>query len=411
MSAANWSEHPVICFESDDWGCCCWAPDTAALQRAGAIPEVREHWDRRRLWPWLDGSLETPEDVVALCDFLDGFTGGDGRPALFTPCYIVGNPDYERIAAGGMQAYHDITIDRGVPAAWERGDFVAPAREGVARGVWRPEYHARLHHTQPHLWLASVRDGHREAAPLFDEAMFQQSSMLPEYEQMHEATQIEWVTGGFEAFETAFGYRPWCAINMDASEVTERIWWDLGIRARLNRPNAEMGSPSPCTEMTYLRRNARLEPLGIDDEYAAAGFTGCWREVQAAWGRGEPAIVSTHRKNYVSCVAEQQRQGYLQLEMLLIEIAECRPEAVFVTSAEIAQLCRHGVSALAWSGEIVCRNYTDEERAIELPVPEGMRPAEAFDLRTGNEVGIMAVDGKPALLAPVGDFLVRPDDA
>jgi len=408
MPGADWSRHKVICFESDDWGCCCWTPSPAALQRVVAIREVREHFDRRRLWRWVDGSLETPEHVTALCDFLERFTGADGRPAVFTPCYIMGNPDFERIAAGGMAEYSDLLIDGAVPSAWELGDFIAPAREGIMRGVWRPEYHARLHHTQPYLWLETVREGHPEAAPLFEEQIFQQSGMRPEYQDMDEATQRDWVEGGMSSFERAFGYLPECAINCDASELTERIWWEWGVRTRLNRfPDEGVFGPSPFTEMTYLRRNVRLEPLGIDDEYTASGFTGAWRELQQAWASGQPAIVSTHRKNYVSFVAEQQRQGYLQLELLLIGIAESYPDAVYLTSAEIGQLHRTGVSALAWPDEIVCRNYTRETRSIALPLPEGREIVSAVDLPSGEEVTVGEEDGSPMLVAPEGDFAVR----
>ncbi len=408
MPSADWSRHKVICFESDDWGCCCWTPTPAALQRIVTIPQVREHFDRRGLWRWVEGSLETPDHVTALCDFLERFTGADGRPVVFTPCYIMGNPDYEGIAAAGMAEYRDLLIDNGVPSAWERGDFLAPARAGVRRMVWRPEYHARLHHTQPHLWLESVRAGHPEAAPLFEEQIFQQSAMRPEYEGMDEPEQREWVAGGMRSFQRAFGYLPECAINCDATEVTERIWWEWGVRTRLNRyPDEGACGQSPFTPMTYLRRNVRFEPLGLDDEYTASGFTGAWRQLQAAWGADQPAIVSTHRKNYVSFVAEQERQGYLQLELLLQAIADYYPEAVFVTSAEIGQLHRSGVSALVWPEEIVCRNYTPQERAIPLPVPEGRKPAGAVDLRSGADVRLdEGPDGGVVLVAPEGDFSV-----
>jgi hypothetical protein len=223
---------------------------------------------------------------------------------------------------------------------------------------------------------------------------------------MDEATQREWANGGIDAFERAFGYRPYCAINMDGTEVTEGIWQDAGIRARLNRPASGQGQRSPHTHMIYLRRNARLEPLGLDDEYAQAGFTNCWREVRAAWQAGEPAIVSTHRKNFVSMVAEQQRQGFMQLDQLFIAIEESAPDAIYLTSAEIAQLYETGTSALAWPGEIVCRNYTGEEQAIALPLEDGQRATEARDLRTDAEVKIIEQDGCLQLRVPDGDFAV-----
>jgi hypothetical protein len=406
MAAANWSAHKVVCFESDDWGCCAWAPDEYALQRVSALREVRAYWQSRRLWPWIDGSLETPDDVRCLCDFLERFTGGDGRPAVFTPCYIVGNPDFERIAADNLGAYYDITIDQGVPSRWERGDFVGAAREGYERRVWRPEYHARLHHTQPHLWLQAVRDGNPEAGALFEEQMFQCSERVGEYEEMDEATQREWVGGGIEAFERAFGCRPYCGINGDATEVTEGIWQEMGIKARLNRWQHRMGQRSPHGDAVYLRRNARLEPLGLDDEYAQSGFTRCWWEVRRAWEACEPAVISTHRKNYVSFVAEQQRQGYMQLEQLLVAIAESAPDTAYLTSTEIAQLYKTGTSALAWPGEVVCRNYTGEEQLISLPLESGQHPIEARDLRTDAEVEVVEQARRLQLRVPDGDFAV-----
>jgi hypothetical protein len=180
----------------------------------------------------------------------------------------------------------------------------------------------------------------------------------------------------------------------------------MGVKARLNRWQHRMGQRSPHSDATYLRRNARLEPLGLDDEYAQRGFTNCWWEVQRAWEACEPAVISTHRKNYVSFVAEQQRQGYMQLEQLLVAIAETAPDAAYLTSAEIAQLYDTGVSALAWPGEVVCRNYTGEQQLVALPLESGQRPTEARDLRTDAEAEIVEQDDRLQLRVPDGDFVV-----
>ena len=319
--AVDWSARKALVIESDDWGICSWAPDRATFEKVRGLEVVRDYW--ARLGGWIAGTLESASDMERLFEFLERYRGRDGRPVSFVACYVVANPDYERIAASGLQEYHDVFLDEGVPSRWERGDILNKARDGMRRGVWLPEFHARLHHAQPLKWLQSVRDGSPQASALFEHQMFQCEERRPEYEDMTPEQQAEWIVPAIRRMDALFGRVAKCGVNGDATAETEKVWAGQGIKARMcrgNVSNAEsrhpqeeaMGRLLPEVDMTYLSRNCSLEPLGSGDLEHPSGAIAAAEAAVNAWQRGVPAVCSSHRKNYLSLIDEETENGYDQ---------------------------------------------------------------------------------------------------
>lgn len=412
----NWGERRVIVIESDDWGICSWAPDRETHEAVSKIPEVKEYWET--LPGWIDGTLETPRDMDRLFSFLEEFKGRDGRPVVFTACYVVANPDYDAIRGDDLEQYHDIFLDEGVPEGWERGDIVGKAREGMSRAVWCPEFHARLHHAQPHLWLKAVREGSPGAAAIFEHNMFQCEERVGEYVDMSPAQQEEWIAPAIRRMETLFGQPARCAVNSDATDQTEQVWAAEGIRARMARGTGSwlndqpdfrsaMGRYREEIGMTYLNRNCWLEPLGSGDLEGRRHAKGAYEEVLAAWENNEPAVCSSHRKNYVSLINEQVENGYEQAAWWFETLVSRHPDVYFLTSWEVAQMYRQGASVQLLGDHAICRNWTDQEAAVAQILPEGRRPGELHVL-TGCQLPAIEMDGdRMRVIMPPGDYMIN----
>lgn len=429
-SVIDWRRHPTIAFESDDWADAGTCPDEEARERLLSHPKVqRAAAERETFARQLRGTLETAADMRALFDVLERHRGGDGRPAVFTAMYATANPDYAAIRASNFEEYTDIFIDEGWPARWDGRGGLAAAREGLRRGVWYPEFHTRLHHCGPKAWLAILRGGHEETDVyrlLFDQEVYHFNIHLPEYDGMTINEQYEWLSGGVEAFRRALGREPRCAVNSDAIPGTEECWALLGIRVRSLRsmvlhsgkqvrpygdrkPDGTMDGTSPMgrynrfLDMVYLNRNAFFEvahrgPDVIDDAFAA---------VEGCWGRGEPAVISTHRLGYCSLDADESREGLRRLDEFLGRFETERPETVCMTSREVAQLCRSGVSAAPYGDGWMLRNYLGEEAEARLPVAS---TASARDLRSGRE--FVPLRDRPAVYRlPPGDYRIPGEEA
>ncbi|MFO7948428.1 MAG: hypothetical protein R6V19_16620 [Armatimonadota bacterium] len=413
----DWAKRKAVVIESDDWGICAWAPDREALQAVRQIDAVQEYL--QSLPGWVDGSLETPADLERLFAFLEGFRGCDGRPVVFTACYAVANPDYRAIEAAGMQTYHDMFLDEGVPDRWERGDIVAKAREGMRRGVWCPEFHTRLHHAQPYLWLDAVREGDTGAAAIFPYQMFQCRERVGEYVDMTPEQQAEWIAPAIRRMEILFGQPARCAVNSDATDETEAVWADEGIRCRMCKGTgswANEGEPNfshPAgdlredIEMTYLNRNTWLEPLGEGDLEGRRHAKHAYDEVIAAWENNRPAICSSHRKNYVSFVDEQVENGYRQAAWWLEKLVNEHPDLYFLTSWEVAQMYRQGASIQLLGDHAVARNWTEDEAQVTETLPDELEPGELHVLTGTQLAAIECHDREMTVTMAPGDYMIE----
>jgi hypothetical protein len=87
----------------------------------------------------------------------------------------------------------------------------------------------------------------------------------------------------------------------------------------------------------YLTRNASFEPSSDDSDWVDS----CMAEIENAFLWRKPAVISTHRVNYVSNIdADNAASGLVNLDKLLLRIIKSYPDIEFVTSAELGNLIR-----------------------------------------------------------------------
>lgn len=410
----DWEQFPSVIFESDDWGAC----------------EVSRHEDDAALlgdlWEELHGSpgnvmstLETPDELDRLYTLLESFQGIDGQHPVFTAFVATGNPDYTAIRAAEFGSYVDIGIDEGVPEGWQRGDIVGKWHEGYERGVFAPEYHSALHHTNPQAWLERLRlqgpDGDAARAA-FNHACYYQGFDIPEYVGMNVRQQYEWVGTGVQRFANAVGYRPNAAVCSDAYPVTETIWSLHGIRTIClkNSTNNQgervvhhakpwnhqdsftpMGAYDQMNDVIYLGRNVFFESQQVGEVVPA---------IRACWARHEPAIISSHRDVYVSLDEERVENGFDKLKGLLSALTQ--EESVrFLTSAEVSDIYRRGWSLRRVGAYYVLRQYTGETQEMMLPGSISRISA----LPAGFNLSLIRHDDRTVVNLPSGDFLVELD--
>jgi hypothetical protein len=352
MQTIDWKTRPSVVFESDDWGSCEFASSRADYE----LFLGREPGN-----VWRSARLETPKDLKRLYSLLEQYRDKNARAAVFTAFFCMANPNYDAIRASGFQEYHDIPIDAGMPSPWTHDGLVKAWRDGVRRGVLAPEFHGRLHHTQPSLWLKLLQDGDAEAAWRFAHSIFIQNEHLPEYEGLSDEETREWVRPAVGTFTRLFSACPTAAVSSDATPLTEKVWAELGMKTFCLRnfsipgappivysnkpwnnqdPDTPMGARNPGTGVTYLSRNIFFEPA-VDGQYS---FSRTISHLEQVWQRNEPAVISTHRVNYLNWNCEVEEFAWRELERLLAYLSS-RGDVHFHTSAEIARIF-HSVEGL-----------------------------------------------------------------
>ena len=86
----------------------------------------------------------------------------------------------------------------------------------------------------------------------------------------------------------------------------------------------------------YLTRNAGFEP---SDPCGTHSIKSCLKEIEIAFRWKKPAIISSHRVNYVGFIQKANRDSGLELlDKLLKSIISTWPDVEFMTSEELGKL-------------------------------------------------------------------------
>jgi hypothetical protein len=86
----------------------------------------------------------------------------------------------------------------------------------------------------------------------------------------------------------------------------------------------------------YLTRNASFEPSSNN---STDPVNSCLHQIEIAFRWGKPAIISSHRVNYIKIIdPENASNGLRKLDLLLSKILLRWPEVEFLTSAELGNL-------------------------------------------------------------------------
>ena len=89
------------------------------------------------------------------------------------------------------------------------------------------------------------------------------------------------------------------------------------------------------TGLTYITRNCFFEPSQSGRDWVDS----CLNDISTAFRWNKPAIVCTHRVNYIGALYEDNREnGLNQLSLLLKNITKKWPDVEFITSAELGEI-------------------------------------------------------------------------
>lgn len=382
-SLVDWTDVRAVVLESDDWGLCGFTPDRTTMDETdveaidpGRTPDIYHY-----------STLETADHVTGLADLLARHKGRDGLVAVFQPNYIVGSMSLEPApeADGGFEWRRRSLPD--LPEAYRRPGLWDAVDDAIGRGVWWPEYHGRWHY-HPKERIARVA-----ANAVAEEATKRGLLLFPDIASSFELSLARdpevlaaELSEGLAVFENLFGRRPTSVIAPDYAWNRDRelMWGEEGlfvIQAKREQRSLTKLSASLWDRMlkvvdrgrlylterhvVYLHRNCLLEGAQEEDhlKHAAA----CLESVQAAWRLGEPAIINTHRVNYVHLDTASVDLGRDILDRTLTHL-ENDPDGapIYLTDHEVAQLARRGISARHTGDHLLLRNLSHTRRPVLL---------------------------------------------
>jgi hypothetical protein len=342
----GWStRRRIVAIASDDWGAIRMpSPEARERLRARGVDVEGNRFDRF-------DALESNEDLELLFELLERHRDANGNPPVVTALCNVANPDFERIRASGFREYHWEPTAGTLERYPGRDRVLALYREGMAAGLFSPEFHGR-EHLHAGRWMRALRAGDPVSRATFDLGALGPEGCGAAFD-LEDAAEVEEhrriARGGLELFTRQFG-RParfFTAPSLIHSrELEEGLsdvpLIDVGKRHRYPvgggayRPTLRFMGQRSRVGQTYLTRNCIFEQNvpGVPDPVGR-----CLADMTAAFRWGKPAIISTHRVSVAGGISPANRgAGLSLLDVLLREMLARWPGVEFMSVARLGQL-------------------------------------------------------------------------
>jgi hypothetical protein len=308
-------------------------------------------------------TLANSTDLNMLFEILTSVKDKNGNYACVTPFANIANPDFEKIRASGFETYFREPFTETLKRYGKEYDGVYELwKQGIRENIFFPAYHG-TEHINVSQFMKALKQGHKSVHAAFDmesvctpsfpdEAPVKNSTTTFYIEKASDNEQLkEDIKVGTKMFEELFGYRskqftPGAGIY---SPGLHQVLAENGIKyINVGRytayPNGDgtftkkflfNGKENECGQK-YIVRNCVFEPNGSTDINIVSR---CLRDVEASFRWGAPAIISSHRVNFVGHFDENWRNNSLaQLKQLLHEIVKRNPDVEFMNGDALCQI-------------------------------------------------------------------------
>lgn len=344
----------IVVIESDDWG-------SIRTSSKESYNTLLKNGFKLNNSPYSKDALETNRDLEELYNVLLKFKGSDNNPPVFTANIIMANPDFLKIKEDDFNNYYYENVSETCNTYESSNKVITLWKDGLNNRSFVPQLHAR-EHVKYWTWLEDLKNLKNEATYTFDLKMCGLPSKVsptktsyynPPYVSSKEIEKYKinlniLVGEGISLFEKIFGYKSDTVIapNCTWTDAIEKIWEKNHIKfiqggylqenfdKNVKHIPHFLGQKSKATNMHYLVRNCSFEPSYTNnpDQWKKT-----LKQVDNALKNKFPAIISSHRVNYVGRIDSKNREnGLTQLSKLLNAILKKHPDSIFLDSSTFA---------------------------------------------------------------------------
>lgn len=359
INIRGWTtDRKILVIESDDWGTVRMQSKKAyKLLLQKGYPVDKNSYNRF-------DALESDEDIEALLNTLNGIRNREGQSPKFTINNIVANPDFGKIKMSGFNHYFYEPFYETLKKYPGSDNVIKLYSQGIDANLIYPQLHGR-EHVNVINWMRDLKNSLRHVKDAFEFEMFSlHTNFVKDYPMEYMDSLAPSVPSDNDIFKE---------ILKDATQIFERIWgfksetfiapcfiWDSSLNLRLeefgvngiqgqyyqNQPSYNkfkyktiyhyMGEKIGLNQY-YILRNVDFEPT--DHLFS---FENTLKQIDIAFKWRKPAIISSHRLNYIGRIHSFNRiYGLNQLSRLLKTVIRKYPNVEFMTSNELLKLFKN----------------------------------------------------------------------
>ncbi len=344
----------IVVIESDDWG-------SIRMPSRYVYDKMLRMGVRVDKCPYNKyDSLASEQDLVALFDVLYKYTDANGNHPVITANTVVANPDFDLIKQSDYLEYYYEPFIVTLNKYTSHQNSFSLWKQGIDEKVFKPQFHGR-EHVNVTFWLTLLREKRKEYLFAFENGFWglgpnivdnlsqniQASFDANNFEELeHQKTIIK---EGLRMFEKIFGYKSdsFIANNFIWSPELNQTLKTGGVEAfqgmkyqllpKMGR-NKRMkifnytGKKNNLNQ-TYFVRNCVFEPSQFPEEDNVGK---CLDDIRTSFFFRKPAIITSHRLNFIGYIDEKNRNSNLKsFSELLNKILIMWPEVVFMSSDQL----------------------------------------------------------------------------
>jgi len=348
----------IVVLESDDWGSIRMPSrkvfESLSLKNIDLISGDSMRYNRY-------DSLATADDLSLLFVTLQSVKDKNGNPAVFTAISVTSNPDFKKIKESGYLAYFHEPFTETLKRYHGCADSFELWKEGVNNHLFVPEFHGR-EHLNVQVWMNALRNKDRDTLLAFEQECWGFNNIHPyniSYQaafELDEPEELQYhhsiLKEGLKLFEEIHGYksRYFVPPNSPINNILEETAAQNGIRymAASKIQNETLGHGKTRKRyhyigqknmhgQYYITRNCFFEPSHPGKDWTNS----CLGEIEIAFRMNKPAIISTHRVNYIGAIDTGNRdRSLVKLKELLNGIKKAYPDVEFLTSVQLGNLIK-----------------------------------------------------------------------
>lgn len=355
---AGWrTNKKIVVFESDDWG-------SIRMPSKEVYNRLLKAGIRVDNCPFSKyDSLASDEDFIALFDVLSKHKDINDNYPILTANSVVANPDFQKIKSSGYKEYHYEFFTETLKKYPSHQNAFTLWKTGMDNNLFYPQLHGR-EHLNFSRWLKCLNENSKETIFAFENEMFGISTTISNESRRSYMAALDFETENDfieqsnalkesqVIFENLFGYqsKSFIATNYTWSPKHEKELSSLEIKylqggrkqvLPIGEQTSEknklhiLGEKNKYNQL-YLVRNCYFEPSSSPGKDTVSS---CLKQMETAFLWKKPAIIGTHRLNFIGAIVEQNRTATLKkFDFLLQKIIKSWPDVEFMTSDKLGEM-------------------------------------------------------------------------
>ena len=348
----------LIIIESDDWG----SIRTPSADIFHRLQEIGDHPEKDAFLS--NDCLENEADLSALFDVLTSVRDKNGSPAIVTANFAMANPDFDKIDLKNGEYYYE-PFYQTYQKYYSAQNVLTCVQEGINEKCFMPQLHCR-EHMNVNRWIRDLACQKKDTVIAFKNHMIGIGSSFSKenpfgymdafnsnFSTHSDLSKI--LRESMDIFRLVFGkisetFVASCFVWDGALEKTlceigvkgiqSGAWqnvpcgmdYDNAFRRRLHY----LGQKNRFNQI-YTVRNCTYEPAYRQNPKESMEM--CFKQILEAFKNRKPAIINSHRFNYIRSINPSNSETNLEwLSNLLHTIVKQIPDVEFVSTAKLIEI-------------------------------------------------------------------------